>query len=215
MGGRPVAQGEGVDHRKRTNVVALGAAIVVLLGAALVRVATHDDHSAVTAAAGGATSTVPASVLPTLPLPIAPTTAPAARAPTRVTTTVAPSPAATVGATTTTAVDCGKGAARATSTVSADPQADGTYVLTVKIDVINDVTVAIAVDRAVVKVGYPDGSADLVEIASAKGAELQPKETKTFSVSHPTPKPPSTSRVDALDLHAAGQPSCPPKHLQT
>jgi len=204
----------------RTNAIALAAAIVVLLAAGLIRVATFDDDSEVKTAAGGTTVTTTVATLPTptttstttppttAPAPtVAPTTTPttAASAPT---TTAAPAPAAA-------APDCGKGETRAQSTITPESQADGSYLLTVKVQVINDLTKAIGIDRLAAKLHYDDGSSDVVEVPSAKGAEVAAKATITFEEKKASPKVPSSSTIEALDFHIVGQPSCPPKHLQT
>jgi hypothetical protein len=206
-----------VDHRKRLDMIALAAAIVVLLGAGVARAVTFDDDDKSVTAAGQSTTT---SAAPTTVTSTPPTTAAAAPATTIAPgpppPTTAPAPATTVPPTTaTTAVDCGKGEARAKSEVNAVTQPDNTFVITVKVEIVNDITKAIAIDKLAVRVTYHDTSQEVIDFPNVHGAQIPAKETRTFTREYPSTKVPTASAIDPLDFHIADQPSCPAKHLQT
>ena len=198
-----------MDHRQRVNMAALAIAIVVLLGAGVIRVLTFDDDSSAITAAGTTTSVASSTTVATEPPP---TTAPPATtaAPVPPPTTAAPAPPTTAAPTTTAAPDCGKGETRATS--QATVAAPNIY--TLKVDVINDTTKAIAIDKLAVRLTYSDGPDDIVDFPAAKGVEVQPKETKSLTVNHTPSKSPTATHIDPLDFHVVGQPGCPPKQLK-
>ena len=200
-------------RKGRQQDIAVLAAATILLGAiGISRVVTHTSTSASPA------PTVPTKVLgeqftretttttmATVPA-VAPTTSTTA-APKKTTTTQGPPP--TVLVTVTSVPDCGSGEAGARSEFHAVSTSDpDTFTLTGQVDVVNNLSKAIEVDKLAVRVTYADGSYDVVKFPSAVGAQVQPGEDKPLALTFDAGQLPTATSVESLDYHVVGVPGC-------